>query len=55
MISGHLTIQLSRQIWLIFLSELANIQYLWQTFSIEDELKDESFGIQFPVAEVFSD
>ena len=27
----------------------------WQTFSIEDELKDENFGIQFPVAEVFSD
>jgi Uma2 family endonuclease len=27
----------------------------WQTFSIEDELKDENFGIRFPVAEVFSD
>jgi Uma2 family endonuclease len=27
----------------------------WQTFSIDDELKDEKLDIQFPVAEVFDE
>lgn len=25
----------------------------WQTFAIDDELRDEKFGIRFPVSEVF--